>query len=153
MIDREGRNTLAQSLRHLVSGQITNDQFEDASRIESYDAVIHAVRDQAWLLYSDLDEYKLSGSNALSKSDRRIAATFILFLQSDFEYEWPPHPFSGGVGVIIRLFSFVLSLGVIPHYVNKRWKASADFAVWPFMRRLDYEAALNNPRFFRGHAA
>jgi hypothetical protein len=153
MTDREGRNTLAQSLRHLVSGQITNDQFGDAARIESDDAAIHAVRDQAWLLYSDLHEHKLSGSNALSKSDRRIAARFILFLQSDLEYEWPPHPFSGGVGIILRLFSLVLSLGIIPYFVNKRWKASGDFAVWPFMRRIDYEEVLNNPRFFRGHAA
>jgi hypothetical protein len=153
MIDIEGRNTLAQSLRHLVSGLITNDQFEDAARIESDDAVIHAVRDQAWLLYSDLHEHKLSGSDAVSKSDRRIVARLILFLQSDLDYEWPPHPFSGGVGIILRLFSFVISLGIIPHYVNKRWKASGDFAVWPFMRRIDYEGVLNDPRFFRGHAA
>jgi hypothetical protein len=153
MIDRDARNRVAESLRHLVSGQITNDQFEDAAWIESNDAAIDAVKWQAWLLYSDLHGHKLTGSDAVSKSDRRIVARFILFLHSDLEYEWPRHPFDGGVGVMARLLSYVLSLGVIPRHVDKRWEAAGDFDVWPFIRREDYEEALAEPKLLRGRAA
>src|SRR5687768_13069691 len=118
MIDRDARNKLAASLRHLVSGQITNDQFEDAAIVESDDAIIVAIQWQAWLLYSDLREYKLTGSDAVSKSDRRIVSRFILFLHSDLEYEWPHHPFDGAIGVVARLVIGVLSFGLIPRYVN-----------------------------------
>ena len=142
MIDSDERNRLAESLRHLVSGQITNDQFEDAARIESEDAVIDAVKWQAWLLYSDLHEHKLVGSDAVSNSDRRVVARFILFLHSDLEYEWPRHPFDGVIGVIAKSLSYVLSFGVIPRYVDKKWKAAGDFDVWPVLRRKDYEKLL-----------
>lgn len=149
MIDRAGRSRLAESLRHLASGQITNDQFEDAAWIDSDDAVIDAVKWQAWMLYSDLHEHKLTGSDAVSKSDRRVVARFILFLHSDLEYEWPRHPLWG----ITRLLSNVLSLGIIPRYVDNNWKASGDFDAWPFVRQADYEEALNNPKLLRGRGA
>lgn len=153
MIDRYARNNLAESLRHLLGGQITNDQFEETAIIESDDAVIDAIRWQAWLLYSDLYEHKLTGAHALSKPDRLVVSRFILFLHSDLEYEWPRHPFDGAIGAIVRLLSYVLSFGIIPRYVNKRWMASGDFDVWPFIRRKDYDEALNNPKLFRGRAA
>ena len=153
MIDPDSRNRLAESLRHLVSGQITNDQFEDAAWIDSDDAIIDAVKWQAWFLYSDLHEHKLRGSHAVSKSDRLVVARFILFLHSDLSYEWPPHPFDGGVGVIARLLSFAVSFGIIPRRVDKKWKAVGDFDVWPFIRRKDYEQALTDPKLLRGRAA
>ena len=153
MVDRESRNRLAESLRHLVSGQITNDQFETAAWIESDDSVIDTVKWQAWLLYGDLHEHKLTGSDAVSKSDRRVVARFILFLQSDLEYEWPRHPYDGVVGVVARVLSYVLSFGAIPRHVDKRWKAAGDFDVWPFLRREEYEDALADPKLLRGRAA
>src|SRR3954463_10255868 len=110
MIDREARNILAESLRHLASGQITNDQFDDAVWIESDDAAVNAVKGAAWYLYSDLREHRLMGSDALSESDRRNVAQFIMFLYTDLEYEWPHYPLEGLIG----LLSNILSFGVIP---------------------------------------
>ena len=150
MIDRDARNNLAESLRHLVSGRITNDQFEEAAWwVESDDAAVDAVKWQAWQLYSDLREHRLTGRDAVSESDRRIVARFILFLHSDLEYEWPRHPLEG----LRRLLVSVLSLGMIPRRVDKKWEASGDIDVWPFIRSADYEEALNKPKLLRGRAA
>jgi len=146
MIDRDARNELAEALRHLLSGQFTNDQFDEAAPIESDDPVIKEVREQAWFLYSDLYEHKLTGRHTLSNSDRRITSQFILFLHSNLEYEWPRHPLNG----IIRLPIYILSFGLIPRYVDKKWKASGDYDVWPFISREDYEKALKNPKLLRG---
>jgi hypothetical protein len=74
------------------------------------------------------------------------------FWHSDLEYEWPRHPFDGGVGVIARLLSYVLSFGVNPRKVDKKWKATGHFDVWPFIRRKD-EEALTDPKLLRGRAA
>jgi hypothetical protein len=153
MIDRDARNKLAETLRHLLSGQITNDQFETAALIESDDPIIDAVVDQAWFLYSDWYEHKLTGSHALSKSDRQTVSQFILFLHSELEYEWPRHPLGEGIKAIARPLLYLLSFGLIPLYIDNKWKTSGDFDVWPFIRRRDYEEALNNPKFLRGRAA
>ena len=150
MIDKNARNELAESLRHLVSGQITNGQFEEAAWwIKTDDAAMDAVKWKAWQLYSDLREHRLTGRDAVSACDRRIVARFILFLHSDLEYEWPRHPLEG----LRRLLVSVLSLGTIPRRVDKEWEASGDIDVWPFIRRVDYEEALNNPKLLRGRAA
>ena len=54
MIDREARTKLAELIRHLVAGIITNDEFDDR-RPNSTDL---AIRDVfywgAWHLYSDV---------------------------------------------------------------------------------------------------
>ena len=42
MIDRESRDILAESFRHLIAGQISNDQFEDRLR-KSEDAGVNEV--------------------------------------------------------------------------------------------------------------
>ena len=153
MIDRCARNKLAELLRHLVSGQLTNYQFDDAvdaaGIVKSDDAAIGAIRRQAWQLYSDLREHRLTGRDAVSESGRRIVARSILFLHSDLDYEWPRHPLEG----LTRLLSHLLSLGVIPRRVDKKWEAAGDVDVWPFIRRKDYEEALDNPKLLRGRAA
>lgn len=89
MIDRQARRRASELLRHLGAGLIANDQFEDRFPTASEDVAIDEIRSQAWFLYSDLREYRLAGKHRLAADARREVARWILFLQSDLEYEWP----------------------------------------------------------------
>jgi len=100
MIDREARDVLAENLRHLVSGRITNEEFEDKTSwnedyrlLKSGDPAIGGIFwSFAWCLYSDTWCYRLRGRDALTAEVLRVAAHCIVFLHSDFEYEWPRTP-------------------------------------------------------------
>jgi hypothetical protein len=93
MIDRESRDVLAENLRQLVTGQLTNYKFERAVRLSNLDRGINRIyQDLAWHLYDDYREYKLRGENSLSDEARTTVTRAILFLYSDFEYEWPIYP-------------------------------------------------------------
>ena len=91
MIDRPNRDRLAEKLRHLVSGRITNEHFNDSVAVASkQDPAIAAI---FWnfadgLSGGDLFPYRLRGRNAVPPEVRRIAARVIVFLHSDFEYEY-----------------------------------------------------------------
>lgn len=91
MIDRVARDQLAAQLRHLASGLISNDQFEEMLAV-SEDRGVREVREAAWMLYTDLREQWLRGKDALAPRSRRAVARWIVFLHSDLEYEWPKHP-------------------------------------------------------------
>lgn len=147
MIDRVARDILAEQIRHLVAGLTTNDDFEEkVLGVETDDKGYWAVFDQAWGLYSDLYQHKLTGSHAVSKSGRRFIATFVLFLHSDLEYEWSEHPCTGFVRIILS----IVSLGWLPRYFDERWKLQGDFDVYPFFRRSDFEKARADPRLLAG---
>jgi len=89
MIDRNARNKLAELIRSLVTGRITNDELEDALPASTDDAVWEVFHNGAWCLYSDLKEYKLRGKDALLPEDKSVVARWVLFLKSDYEYKWP----------------------------------------------------------------
>ena len=147
MIDRVARITLAEQIRHLVAGLTTNDEFEErVLDVETADRAYWAVVDQAWYLYSDLYRHKLTGSRALSKNDRRIISTFVLFLHSDLEYEWTEHPCTG----VPRIILGIVSLGWLPKYFDERWKLQGDYEVYPFFRLSDFEKASAHPRLLAG---
>ncbi len=148
MIDRAARDRFAELLRHLVSGQITNDQFEDPLPLKSEDAAVNAVFwNGAWLLYDDLKEYKLVGKYRLPKDTRRETARWILFLKSDLPYEWSRSLW------LFRFPGYVVNLatlGVAGFIAARRLKRSGDVEVWPFRRRSDYEVALRHPTYLVG---
>lgn len=148
MIDRIARDKLAEQIRHLGAGLTTNDDFEEeVLAVETDDKAYWAVFDQAWFLYSDLYQHKLRGSQALSKNDRRIICTFVLFLHSDLEYEWSEHPCPGFVRIILG----IVSLGWLPRYFDERWKLQGDYEVYPFFRLSDFEKARARPRLLAGN--
>ena len=106
MVDKERRKKLALHLRHLTVGQITNDDFEEriteevsfgwlpeqyyrAKEAKSDDPIIRPMLELSWCLYSDLERHKLTGGRKLADKQLKDIARFILFLHSDFEYEWP----------------------------------------------------------------
>ena len=85
MVLPEARHQLAQHVRHLAVGLITNDQFDYAT-IEflagqaTQDRGLNQVYSEAWCLYDDLWSYKLRGRNSLSKPLRHDVARWIMFL-------------------------------------------------------------------------
>src|SRR5688500_11324589 len=105
MVDIERRKKLALHLRHLSVGLISNDDFEDrimddvtngwlpeqyhrVKEEKSDDPIIKPMLELSWCLYNDTMRHKLIGRHKLNEEQLKDIARFILFLHSDFEYEW-----------------------------------------------------------------
>ncbi len=151
MVDLKRRRKLARLLRRFLSGELTNDQYEDRAMTlrphvsrSSKDLAVSKIIDASWLLYSDLCEHRLTGKHALHRESRRIVTRWILFLYSNLEYRWPQRESS-----IRDIVLSILTLGM--HGARERMKfgtefrASGDVDVWPFSCRRDYETELNCP--------
>lgn len=147
MIDKSARTKLSESLRHLVSGQITNYQFDNNMSLQSKDRAIRAIRLRAWHLYDDLRQYKLKGKYAIPPKDKSVVARWLLFLKTDLEYEWPTHPSETWWGMLLSLFSLTL----IPKmFWNKKWTHSGNSKYWPFIREKDFKKIRRTPRLLSG---
>jgi hypothetical protein len=147
MIDKKSRKKLSESLRHLVSGQMTNYKFEGATPRKSPDRAIWPIRRQAWFLYDDLHEHKLVKNYKLPKESKKEIARWILFLQTGLEYEWPQHPTETLWGALLSL----MSLSLIPRiFWNRPYKRAGNYEVWPFIRQSDFIKAKRNPRLLKG---
>ncbi len=149
MIDRLERDRLALLLRRLASGRITNDDYDNERPTRSRDRGLQAVSDAGWTLYSDYHSYRLRGRRALLRHTVDQIGHCVLFLASDLEYEWPPPPPLGALGILVA----IVTLG----WVDLRepqlwdaWRSAGDHNVWPFYRRADYEEAIRHPRFLVG---
>lgn len=147
MVDRAARDRAAELIRHLASGQITNDEFEDALPETSDSAVSEVFRHGAWFLYSDTSEYRLTGKDALPRKVRPDIARWLLFLKSDLEYEWPIQP---AWGCLVYPILNVLTLGCFACLSRMDWAQRGHADVWPFIRRADYEEALKHPPYLAG---
>jgi len=141
MVDRQERDRFAELLRHFAAGLISNDEFQDRLPLKSKDRAVNKIFwNGAWLLYDDMREYKLKGEYRLSKTTRREVSRWILFLKSDHEYEWPS---------IIGIYTFpwylliLLTCGIIIPVIRQKTRAAGDEEVWPFLRKADFEKALN----------
>ncbi|MCH2231182.1 MAG: hypothetical protein MK105_12640 [Crocinitomicaceae bacterium] len=176
MVDVKKRNRLAELLRHLSTGQISNDEFEDkltdeitegylpeqfyrAKGINEMDPVLRPIVETAWGLYDDTRNHKLTESDELTGYAKKEIARFILFLKSDQEYTWD---YIDLMNPIMR-FSFkdmlksIATLG--QHYRNlklsrdeefARIKETGDFAFWPFKTKEDFENELKNQPYLAG---
>jgi hypothetical protein len=96
MVDRHSRDRLAEIVRHLVTGQISTDQFTaegGALADRSPDSGVEAVYAAADVLRADVSlvwSIRLRGRFRLAPDIRRRMAIAALFLYSEAEYEWPP---------------------------------------------------------------
>jgi hypothetical protein len=147
MIDRQARDRFCELLRHLASGQITNDEFQDNLPLKSTDPAVNVIFwNGAWLLYDDLREYKLIGKYRLSSQTKKEIARWTLFLKGDHEYRWPR---------LLWLYRFpgylltLLTVGIINVIAQRRLKQSGDIEVWPFLNREEYQRALEQPKYLR----
>lgn len=112
MIDPLARRSLSQDVRRLVTGRMTNDDFDELY-FESYgrsdDAAVRWIAEFCWGLYSDQSQYRLRGRHAVNPESRSTAARSVLFLRSGLEYQWPPSPDDGWLGMIA---DFAMILGI-----------------------------------------
>ena len=139
MIDREARENLAERLRKLASGAVTNFEFESRERRSKIDAAICEIEWLlAWRCYDDFKEHRLNGVYALSDGARKDFARAVLFLKGDCEYRWPRRT---GLEFVKR----ILSLGYW-----KRTFDNGDVRFWPFFSRSEYEAGLKRHPYLRG---
>ena len=179
MIDRASRDKYAQQLRHFAAGVLTVAEYEDRAddlAWDSDDAALFPIWETAWVCYDDFRTECLRGGWALNKEARRDFARAILFLQSDTPFEWPDFRYSGKdrlTGAAVGFVDFLLvpldffSFGVLQlqekwwrfltPFRNLRWEKQQAFMrsvgepdVWPFLRRADFDAALQKPKFLRG---
>jgi hypothetical protein len=91
MVDRQARSELAICLLRLVTGEMTNGEFDDRYEAweDSNDAAVAEISTFGWQLYSDTNQYRLKGWHAVSDELRQMADRALLFLQTDLDYEWP----------------------------------------------------------------
>jgi hypothetical protein len=177
MVDIERRKKLSTHLRHLSTGQISNDEFENgimddvsygwlpeqyyrAEESKNDDSVIRPILEMSWGLYDDTRNHKLNGRDALSEYAIKEIARYILFLQSSQEYDWT---YVDMTNPIIR-FSFkdimksIITLG--QHYRDlkltrdeeyEKMKKDGDFEYWPFKTKYDLENELNKQPYLKGN--
>ena len=154
MIDVQARSKLAEASRWLVSGLITNYQYDDRVL---YDAELWASRDPAvreiynkgfWLMYSDFPQYRLKGRHRLPQQARSSAARCILFLKSGLPYGWPVLSRSASVGLTVLN---LVTLGFAGRAYSARARQGRDVAYWPFTSHAQYSKALESPMYLSGH--
>ena len=150
MIDRDSRNVVAEAIRALAAGIITNDEFEGRLPTRSQDpAVYELFSSGAWFLYDDLHEHRLAGRYRLRPEARAEVARWVLFLKTDREYEWPP---SSGFVAALWFVALLATLGLLAP-VGRRWYGrGGDVAVWPFHKREHYDEAMKHPVYLTGAA-
>jgi len=113
MIDRAGRDRLAECIHQLAAGVLTNRQFEDKGEFESADDAIRAVFwGGPWLLYDDFRNYRLRGKYRLDPRVRKEAARWVLFSKTNLPYEWPVARV-GVLASIVWVFANLLTLGLV----------------------------------------
>ena len=143
MIERIPRNQYAQLLRNFLAGKTDNFQYEDLfAQLEfESDEGINQIFCDVWHYYCDFRRHKLNeqGGGFESGENKQAIIRFILFLHSEFEYEWP-------ITSLKESLFKLLTLRAYSHRGGNQAQEKGDKLVWPFYRRKDYDYALANPR-------
>ena len=153
MIDFQARSRLAEVSRWLVSGLITNYEYDD--RVVSDDRLV-ASKDPAvreiyskgfWLLYDDLRQYRFKERYKIPPQTRKVAARCIFFLKSGLPYNWP---------VLSRSAAFLLTVANLvtlgaAGFAYARWaRRGRDISYWPFASAAQYNDGLQSPIYLSG---
>ena len=138
MVDPPSRRAAAVALRQFAAGRITNDELEDRWP-KSSDRAVRVLREAAWLRYSDLREYRLTGSDRLPTLVRKQVVRWVLFLHGELPYEWPVPSTTQNLA---RDLVSLITLGVAERLWTRQLRATGELEVWPFIRRSDFRAAL-----------
>ena len=152
MIDRKARNEAADTIRHYVCGTITNREFERRYPASKTDPIIRALDDSLWASYEDISAHRLVGENAVPKDLKDRVARWLVFLYSDFEYQWPriSHaafrdlPADSWLGNMVRRL-------LAWEERSTAFMAYGDYDVWPFLRREEFQDALKKPALLKGN--
>jgi hypothetical protein len=137
MVDRNARNLFIELLHKVISSEISVKQFFQKMP-RSKDLAIHEICSPLVRILTDDGMGYLKGQIKLT--DKTIAH-YILFLESNLEYEWPPkkkRPF-------YLLEYFMVKLGLIDLKKDyQEYISHGDIKVWPFIRQSDFEKCERN---------
>lgn len=98
MVDRSARNILAELIHQFAAGRVENFDFENRVP-ESEDFAIREIGwCGCWPLYDDFRTHRMVGKWRIPDESRPEIAKWILFLHSDYEYEWKPRTWPGNPG-------------------------------------------------------
>lgn len=134
MVDRGARHVAAEALREFVQGSISNRAYERKFPRSKGDPALSGIYSHVWYCYSDTSEHTLTGKHALTEEGRAFIERCLLFLNSDLEFRWPP--------TRLRIWYPLLRLVGLGRIVNRqleREMSIGDVAVWPFLKRAEYE--------------
>jgi len=141
MVDREARNIAAEVLRHFISGQSYNFDFEE-NEPNSEDPIISAIWESIWPFYCDLRKHKMRDDWKIPDIGKRKIANWLLFLYTNEEYKWPKISYPGvrpqEYGYVARLFR--------RHKIEEHFMSQGPYEIWPFIDKESFENAKQNPR-------
>lgn len=146
-IDQQARATLAELTRWILGAHITSFQFDDAVPKSAAPAIRGVYNQFLWLLYSDLREHRLIGTDKLSQAKRDVTIRCVLFLKSGLPYVWPV--LSCGQSVLLSIGN-LLTFGWAGHIYLHRLNFAGDMSYWPFFSQLQYATALDAPVYLSG---
>ncbi len=125
---------------------MSNDEFETREPLESLDSAICAVSERAWCLYDDLHTHRLTGRWKVAGDGRDTIARWILFLETDLEYTWPPTLL--GRPLFQHPLRCIVTFGAAIGERQPAYQSAGDPKIWPFSTRDDYDRALKHPTIF-----
>jgi hypothetical protein len=137
MVDRVKRSEGLRTLRDLLDGRITNDEFVRRFPRAEHDSALAAILQAAWMQFSDRREHKLTGRDSPAPELRAVLERCCVFLSTSLEFEWPPVKTRIGKGLLQ-----LIGLGRPLDAADDEYKSAGDFDVWPFLQRSDYEASV-----------
>jgi hypothetical protein len=135
--DRDSRDRLVGAIGALLAGRITAEEFEGRVPARSSDPAIRAMlSDGTWKLFTGQPDHPLA------YRDRAIVARWMVFLRTDKTYDWP---LPTRRRQIANALAAVVTFGMAARRYRRQVAALGDLAVWPFLRRADYDAAMQSP--------
>jgi hypothetical protein len=151
---RSPRDQMAEAMRQLASGLITNDEFDRRyDLLPSSDEVCELYL-FAWGFYNDTHTHRLRGKHRLSKLQRQVFARCALFLRSGLPYQYDRKAKwlwakQGGSG--INVFTWLLlwcnprAVEIMAVRAERQERYGSDEVIddriWPFRSRADLELA------------
>lgn len=133
MVNTEARQAAITILEKLLAAQLTNYELEDNWPPRSSDRIVDELPDILWCNYDDTPKQILTPAN-FGETGGDFINRIILFLKSDYEYEWPEwNPPS------FRTFVRRLLGRQTAAQDRQSFAQHGDFNVWPFIRKEDFQ--------------
>lgn len=153
MVDRDSRSRTQVLLKKIALGRATNIESENEFYElfpRSKDPVVFALFRTVREMSGD-KEHSLASAFSRGSEMRKRLCRWILFLRSDFEYEWPQDRLAPGLRDIYRPSWLDKLLGRQFRLLrsNEMYCRQGDYHVWPFKRVADFESAKSACRIRR----
>lgn len=144
MVNLSDRKRAAELLQGIVSGVITNRQFERDYPAESNDPGVREIYEQVYLYYDDFREHSLDDLYSCDSVARSLLDRCVLFLATDLEYVWPPRiRAASGRLALLRILRMTKSARRLEEQEIHRRNDIGDWDAWPFLSNDSYRESLS----------